>query len=135
MVELRAGQDSVGRVYRLRVRDRETLTSYLTPGDIDAYLLLSRMHPSASEERLYTRVVNPDEGFTPPGLFFGLFYAWYLDNTFAPNIEYKMSIMRNRVTDLIPEQARIVGRRRDTIRFFRERVFRQRVPTFSEKRP
>lgn len=133
MVELLAGRDSVGRVYRLRVRDRETLTSYLDPGDIDAYLRLSRMHPSASEPRLYTRVVNPDEGFTPPGLFFGLFYAWYLDNTFAPNIEYKMSIMRNRVTDLIPEQARIVGRRRDTIRFFRERVFRQRVSPFSEK--
>ena len=135
MAELRADGDTVGRVYRLRVRDSGELASYLDPAAIDAYLQLSRMHPSATEERLYTRVVNPDEGFTPPGLFFGLFYAWYLDNVFAPNIEYKMSIMRNRVTDLIPEQARIVGRRRDTIRFFRERVFRQRVPQFSEKLP
>ena len=117
------------------MRDSGELASYLDPAAIDAYLRLSRMRPSATEERLYTRVVNPDEGFTPPGLFFGLFYAWYLDNVFAPNIEYKMSIMRNRVTDLIPEQARIVGRRRDTIRFFRERVFRQRVPQFSEKLP
>ena len=135
MAELRADGDTVGRVYRLRVRDSGELASYLDPAAIDAYLRLSRMRPSATEERLYTRVVNPDEGFTPPGLFFGLFYAWYLDNVFAPNIEYKMSIMRNRVTDLIPEQARIVGRRRDTIRFFRERVFRQRVPQFSEKLP
>jgi hypothetical protein len=46
-----------------------------------------------------------------------------------------MSIMRNRVTDLIPEQVRIVERRRDTIRFFRERVFRQQIPLFSEKLP
>ena len=135
MAELRADGDTVGRVYRLRVRDSGELASYLDPAAIDAYLRLSRMRPSATEERLYTRVVNPDEGFTPPGLFFGLFYAWYLDNVFAPNIEYKMSIMRNRVTDLIPEQARIVGRRRDTIRFFRERVFRQRIPQFSEKLP
>ena len=135
MAELRADGDTVGRVYRLRVRDSGELASYLDPAAIDAYLQLSRMRPSATEERLYTRVVNPDEGFTPPGLFFGLFYAWYLDNVFAPNIEYKMSIMRNRVTDLIPEQARIVGRRRDTIRFFRERVFRQRIPQFSEKLP
>lgn len=135
MAELRAGDDLVGRMYRLRVRDSGALASYLTAADIDVYLRLSRVHLSGTEERLYTRVVNPDEGFTPPGLYFGLFYAWYLDNAFAPNIEYKMSIMRNRVTDLIPEQVRIVERRRDTIRFFRERVFRQQIPLFSEKLP
>ena len=101
---------------------------YLAPEDLDAYLRLSRMHLSRKEVRLYTRAINPGEGFTPPGLFFGLFYAWYLDNSFAPNIEYKMSIMRHGLTDLIPEQVRIADRRQQTIRFFRERVFRQRLP-------
>lgn len=86
------------------------------------------MHRLDTPEPLYTRVINPGEGFTPPGLFFGLFYAWYLDNRFAANIEYKMSIMRNAISDLIPEQKRIVGRRRQTIDFFRRRIFRQRDP-------
>ncbi len=123
----------VGRVYRLQVRERAQLVSFLDPQDLATYLPLSRMHRQASPEGLYTRVVNPREGFTPPGLFFGLFYAWYLDNRFAANIEYKMSIMRSTISDLIPEQIRIVDRRRKTIDFFRERIFRQRYPELSGK--
>jgi len=131
MEALVCGTDVVGRTYRLRVRDREQLASFLLPDDIDTYLRLSRMHRLRPEEQVYTRVINPGEGFTPPGLFFGLFYAWYLDNRFATNIEYKMSIMRTTISDLIPEQVRIVDRRRRTIDFFRERIFRQRSPSFS----
>jgi hypothetical protein len=133
MADLQSENDSVGRVFRLRVRPKEQLVSFLEPDDIDTYLQLSRMHRSQRERLLYTRVINPREGFTPPGLFFGLFYAWYLDNRFAANIEYKMSIMRNDISDLIPEQVRIVDRRSETIRFFRERIFRQRTPLLSEK--
>ena len=133
MIDLRSGDDQVGRLYQLKVREPAELRSYLLPEDIDAYLRLSRMHPSRHEERLYTRAINPGEGFTPPGLFFGLFYAWYLDNTFAPNIDYKMSIMRHGLTDLIPEQVRIADRRQQTIRFFRERIFRQRLPPSPER--
>jgi len=131
MMDLRCGEEIVGRTYRIRVREDEHLRAFLTSGDIDAYLYLSRMHRSQTEARTYTRVINPGEGFTPPGLFFGLFYAWYLDNRFAGNIEYKMSIMRNTISDLIPEQVRIVDRRRQTIDFFRERIFRQRSPFLS----
>ena len=123
MDDLVINQETVGRIYRLKMRESGQLVSFLPPEDLHAYLLLSRMHSSAHEERLYSRIVNPGEGFTPPGLFFGLFYAWYLDNRFAPNIEYKMSIMRNDISDLIPEQVRIVDRRRRTIEFFREKIF------------
>jgi uncharacterized cofD-like protein len=133
MADLVAGDDLVGRVFRLRVREKDQLVSFLGAEDIDAYLRLSRMHRLRGEDPIYTRVINPGEGFTPPGLFFGLFYAWYLDNRFAANIEYKMSIMRNTITDLIPEQVRIVDRRRKTIDFFRERIFRQRPPLLSGK--
>jgi len=133
MEDLMCGADLVGRTYRLRVREKEQLVSFLDSSDIDTYLRLSRMHCLQPEEQVYTRVINPGEGFTPPGLFFGLFYAWYLDNRFAANIEYKMSIMRNTISDLIPEQVRIVDRRRRTIDFFRERIFRQRSPFFSGK--
>lgn len=86
------------------------------------------MHPLREQERLYARMVNGEEGFTPPGLLFGLVFAWYLDNRFAPNIEYKMSIMKHELSYLIPEQVRIVGRREQLIRFFRENVFRQQLP-------
>lgn len=133
MSDLFTGNELVGRIYRLKVREKEQLVSFLEPDDIDAYLRLSRMRPAQQEERTFTRVINPGEGFTPPGLFFGLFYAWYLDNRFAANIEYKMSIMRDGISDLIPEQVRIVERRRATIRFFRERIFRQRSPILPGK--
>ena len=123
MDDLVVNQETVGRIYRLKMRESGQLVSFLPAEDLHAYLLLSRMHSSAHDERLYSRIVNPGEGFTPPGLFFGLFYAWYLDNRFAPNIEYKMSIMRNDISDLIPEQVRIVDRRQRTIEFFREKVF------------
>jgi len=128
MVDLMSDDDLVGRLFRLQVREKEQLASFLEPEDIDTYLRLSRMHRSQKHPLLYTRIINPCEGFTPPGLFFGLFYAWYLDNRFAANIEYKMSIMRNAIPDLIPEQARIVERRRETVRFFRERIFKQQAP-------
>ncbi len=133
MVEMRSGTDLVGRLFRLKTRVPEQMVSFLEPEDVDTYLRLARMHRSQEEERLHTRVINPAEGFTPPGLFFGLFYAWYLDNRFAANIEYKMSIMRNAISDLIPEQVRIMDRRRQTIRFFQERIFRQRYPLLSRK--
>ena len=83
------------------------------------------MRPSPNESGVFTRAVNLGEGFTPPGLFFGLFYAWYLDSSLAPNIEYKMSIMRHEQAGMIPEQMRMSERRRGTITFFREKVFRQ----------
>lgn len=118
----------VGRMYRMTLQPPEQLHAYLEPADVDTYLLLSRMHRLEGKEWDYARVVNFKEGFTPPGLFFGLFYTWYLDNSLVTNIEYKMSIMRTTISDLIPEQRRIVGRRRRTIDFFRERVFRQKLP-------
>jgi uncharacterized cofD-like protein len=134
MEDISSGEERVGRVYRLKVREKEQLSAFLEPEDLDTYLQLSRMHLLEGRDRVYTRVINPQEGFTPPGLFFGLFYAWYLDNRFAANIEYKMSIMGNAISDLIPEQIRIVDRRRKTIDFFRERIFKQRYPELSGKR-
>ncbi|PIE55996.1 MAG: hypothetical protein CSA34_06170 [Desulfobulbus propionicus] len=127
---IEAGGEEVGLMYRLTVRDASAQRCYLSAEDIDRYLRLIRMHPMERQAGVYTRVVNFGEGFTPPGLFFGLFYAWYLDNRFAANIEYKMSIMQSKVTGLIPEEIRIARRRQRTITFFRSRVFRQ--VTFNE---
>jgi hypothetical protein len=88
------------------------------------YLCLARMQPSQNNPNLYLRIVNGKEGFTPPGLLFGLFFAWYLDNRFSTHIEYKMAIIKHKVSKLIPEQVKIVNRREGMIHFFREKVFR-----------
>jgi len=120
--------EQVGRIYCLTIRKQEQLACFFTAKELDMYLRLSRMYPSMKRERLYTRVVNGEEGFTPPGLLFGLCFAWYLDNRFAPNIDYKMSIMKSELSYLVPEQVRIVARREQLVRFFRENVFRRQVP-------
>jgi len=120
--------EKVGHIYRLLLKDPAQCRCYFNHDQLEHYLRLTRMQRSENHPLLYSRVVNGDEGFTPPGLLFGLFYAWYLDNRFASNIEYKMSIMRNAISDLIPEQIRIVSRREGLVHFFREKVFRHYPP-------
>jgi len=120
--------EKTGRVFILQLREPEHLVSFFSFTELDIYLQLCRMYLSAQGERLYTRLVNGEEGFTPPGLLFGLLYAWYLDNRFAPNIEYKMSVMKSKRSYLIPEQVRLVSRREQLIRFVRENVFKRSLP-------
>lgn len=126
MGDIQTGREKIGRVFQITLRSERDWECYFCRADVDAYLRLARMRPSSGEPGTYTRLVNSEEGFTPPGLLFGLFYAWYLDNRFATHIEYKMSIIRNPVSDLIPEQIRIVDRRSGLIDFFREKVFKHR---------
>ena len=73
----------------------------------------------------FTRLINGDEGFTPPGMLMGLNYAWYLDNRFASHVEYKMAVMKIAPENLIPEQVKMLGRRQRLVSFFREVVFRK----------
>ncbi len=124
MGDLQDQGELVGRIYRLVIRDKKEYRGFLSMEELDLYLRLARMRKSQDSRNQYSRLVNSEEGFTPPGLLFGLFYTWYLDNRFAGHIEYKMSIMRNVVSDLIPEQVKIVRRRKGLVDFFRENVFR-----------
>ena len=119
--------ENIGRIYRLTVRKGDDYQGFFSVNELEHYMELARMRRSAANSRQYTRLVNSEEGFTPPGLLFGLFYTWYLDNRFAGHIEYKMSIMRNVVSDLIPEQVKIVERRKGLVDFFREKVFRHTI--------
>lgn len=114
----------VGRMYRILLRDVQQWNSFFTREELNMYLCLARMQPSQNNPNLYLRIVNGKEGFTPPGLLFGLFFAWYLDNRFSTHIEYKMAIIKHKVSKLIPEQVKIVNRREGMIHFFREKVFR-----------
>lgn len=113
----------LGRVFRVTLRPAPERQTWLDDADLHDYLRLARMSRAERNPLVYTRLVSGGEGFTPPGLLFGLVYAWYLDNRFAPHIEYKMAILRMEVPDMIPEQVKVGGRRRLLVDFFRRRVF------------
>jgi len=120
----------LGKVYRLALNKPDQRRLFLDEEELDRYLSLARMIPVVGNKLLYTRLVNGCEGFTPPGLLFGLIYAWYLDNRTSSHIEYKMAIMRNEVSNLIPEQVKIHSRRSALIDFFRTSVFRYDAPAY-----
>ncbi|MCK5227987.1 MAG: YvcK family protein, partial [Desulfobulbaceae bacterium] len=122
-VEINGG--SLGKAYQLTLRQESERDCCLSGEELARYLALARMNRSLKSERVYTRLVAGQEGFTPPGLLFGLTYAWYLDNRFAPYIDYKMAIDRTEMSDLIPEQKKILSRRWEMVDFFRTVVFRQ----------
>ncbi len=111
----------IGGVYHLSLRKEQERVCYFADRELREFLALARMVEQNPSH--FTRTVNGTEGFTPPGLLMGLLYAWYLDNRFASHIEYKMSILKIRPTQLIPEQKKTRNRRVQLIDFFRESVF------------
>jgi hypothetical protein len=123
ILKIDPGFPQLGKVYHLRVKSSENMACYFSQQNLAGFLKLSRMVQATDDPKHFTRVVNGNEGFTPPGLLFGLIYAWYLDNRFASNIEYKMAVIRIDRSDLIPEQVRMRNRRKKLTDFFREVVF------------
>lgn len=123
MTPVEQGGELVGKLYRLTLKAPEDRNSFLADPELANFLKLARMIRSETNPLQYTRLINGNEGFTPPGLLFGLIYAWYLDNRLAAHVEYKMSIMRTDISDLIPEQVRVHSRRRALVDFFRNVVF------------
>jgi uncharacterized cofD-like protein len=113
----------LGRVYHLFLQPSKERNCYFSQKELEEFLFLSRMC-NTDDANHYTRLINKGEGFTPPGLLMGLMYAWYVDNRLASHIEYKMSLMKIRRTDLIPEQLRMAERRSRMIDFLREVAFR-----------
>jgi len=121
MEPLRCGSVALGNIYHLLLRPIDQRNCYFSDDELREFLALSRMKEVTPCH--FTRVVNGEEGFTPPGLLMGLMYAWYLDNRLASHIEYKMSILKMHQTDLIPEQIRTRDRRERLTTFFRQSVF------------
>jgi len=113
----------LGKAYHLQIKKPEERKCYFSEENLSAFLALSRMVKDPEDTNHFTRIVNGKEGFTPPGLLFGLTYAWYLDNRFASHIEYKMAVIRIDRSDLIPEQVRMRNRRENLTNFFREVIF------------
>lgn len=125
--------DPLGKIFHLTLRSEEERSCYFTGPELCRYLSLARMRQSLHDPAHFTRALNANEGFTPPGLLFGLSYAWYLDNRFVSHIEYKMAIAHAEVSDLVPEQVKSQARRREMIDFFRTVVFRQEGERFTRR--
>lgn len=123
----------LGKAFQLTIKPPAERVCYLDGDDLGQYLRLSRMHPSATNPFLYTRLINGNEGFTPPGMLFGLVYAWFLDNRFAAHVEYKMQILHAEISDLIPEQIKVSSRRKELVDFFRMQIFKNTSDLFTEK--
>lgn len=123
----------LGKIFQLTLEPEETRRSFFNQAELTRYLRLVRMIRAGDDHNVYTRLINGNEGFTPPGLLMGLIFAWYLDNRYASHIEYKMAITRIPMMDLIREQVRMLHRRMDTIDFFRKVVFRHTSPAFDEQ--
>lgn len=124
-----SGGEEIGYIFSLTMRPAADRRSFFSTEELESYLELARMRQARLSPLLFTRVINGREGFTPPGLLFGLIYAWYLDNRFVPSIEYKISITKAQPSDLVPEQTRITQRCQGLINFFRQRVFRSHPQT------
>ena len=121
--EIKTDQSLLGKAYHLQLEKPEQRNCYFDEKSLANFLQLSRMVQDPDDSEHFTRIVNGTEGFTPPGLLFGLTYAWYLDNRFASHIEYKMAVIRIDHSDLIPEQVRMRSRREKLTEFFRDVVF------------
>ncbi len=124
ILPLKEGDEFFGKLFCLTLRPPSDRVCFFLENELHEYLTLVRMNRSGHNPLYYRRVINGSEAFTPAGLMFGLLYAWYLDNRFASHIEYKMSIMKVEVSDLIPEQIHLLSQRRALVEFFRKRVFR-----------
>ena len=91
--------------------------------DLRRYLRLAKMRPAGGGGRCWTRTVSAGEGFLPSGVLFGLMYAWYLDNSYAPTLSLEMEMLQWPPSRLLPHQARARARYRELVAFLRERVF------------
>ncbi len=119
-----AGTDGWGsRCFEIRLLPPGKRDCFLTPEQLHDYLTLARMVRHPDSAGTYRITLNHDDGFLPPGLLFGLMYAWYLENSYGPIMEIEMSILYLREDMLIPHQEQEYRRKKALIDFFREQVF------------
>lgn len=111
------------RCYQIRLRPEGERECFLSDAGLRTYLTLARMVPSPHDARTYRITLNGSEGFIPPGLHFGLLYAWYLNNAYGQVMEHEMSLLHRHPRKLIPCQLEEYNRRRALISFFRKVVF------------
>ena len=119
-----SGMDSWGsRCFQIKLLSARERECFLAPAQLHDYLVLARMVPHPTDRSVYRITLNNQDGFLPPGLLFGLMYAWYLDNSYEPVMENEMSILHLKEGTLIPHQVQEYRRKKALVDFFRKKVF------------
>ena len=122
-INLEDGINWGARRYEIRLRAVQNRECFLDDGALRLYLRLARLLQSPHDQNTYGITLNNGEGFLPPGLLFGLLYAWYLNNAYGCIMEYEMSLLRWPPQKLIPHQLEERNRKQALVQFFRKVVF------------
>ena len=120
--------EALGKLFEIHLRQPSRRRCFLSDAELKRYLQLAQLSQSQKNHNHYTMVINGTEAFTPPGLLFGLVYAWYLNNTLGGVINHEVSIMQWQISQLIPKPSMERERKQKLIEFFRSVVFRQKIP-------
>ncbi len=112
------------RCYEIRLRPPVRRRCWLTDRQLHRYLGLARMVQDRQDPLIYRITINDREGFLPPGLLFGLLYAWYLNDAYGSLMDYEMALLRWPEKALMPYQVQERRRKSDLVAFFREEIFR-----------
>ena len=122
-IEGRRWMDQPGaRCYEITLRPARERECLFSDSQLLRYLNLARMTPDPADNRIHRITINADGGFLPPGLLFGLLYAWYLSGR-GSTMEYEMTLLRWPLKNLIPLHARDRIRKEALVTFFRTEVF------------
>ncbi len=125
---VREAGEVLGKIFEIELRPSRERKTFLKDRELREYLRLAQLSPSPGAHGLFRMVINGNEAFTPPGLHFGLLYSWYVNNRFGGIVDYEMSLIRWKISELIPKPSMVRTRMQEQIDFFRRVVFRQRVP-------
>ena len=108
--------------YEITLRSEAERQCHLSGEQISAFLQLAQMTPDSENDRVYHITINRNVGFFPPGLTFGLLYAWYLTGRGLAT-EHEMALLRWPQKILIPLHGKDRVRKESLVRFFRTEIF------------
>jgi len=133
VAEIRESEQILGKVFEIELRPDRQRRCFLGDRQLREYLRLAQLTPRPENPDRFCMLVNGTEAFTPPGLLFGLFYAWYLNNRFGGILDYEISLLRWRISELIPKPSMERTRLQKCIAFFRSQVFCQQIPPMKDE--
>lgn len=110
------------RCYEITLDRPAERECHLTDSQLRTFLALARMAADPDDGLTFRITLNRDEGFLPPGLLFGLVYAWYLSGK-GFTMEYEMTLLRWPQRSLIPMHAKERVRKEALVTFFRKEIF------------
>ena len=111
------------RIYEIELRPPAARECFLPDDRLQTYLRAAQMNLRPGTPKRFFRPVPKGTGFLPCGLLFGLVFAWYLDNTYVPALDFEMRMLQWPAARLLPYQVRARAGHRELVRFFREEVF------------